>query len=119
MNLDFKLRVISPEIKLSSRFSQNMVIDGNFGVVHVVKDYDADPYTGPYEVTPTVEGEVLPTAQKLMKEDLTIKAIPVYVVSNTAGGNTVYIATMDDDPSGSNAILGKARLGHMVLGKGR
>ncbi len=115
MDCDFKLSVISPEIKMTALVDQNLIFDGNFGVVHVVTDYDADPYTGAYEVTPTVEGEVLPTAQKLMKEDLTIKAIPVYSVSNTAGGNTFYIATMDDDPSGGKAIIGKAKLGSMVL----
>lgn len=80
---------------------------------YVTEQNEADPYTGPYEVTPTVDGEVLPTAGKLMKDDLTIKAIPVYSVSNTAGGNTFYIATMDEE--GDNAILGKAKLGHMVL----
>ena len=76
---------------------------------------DAEYYEGEYEITPTVEGEVLPTAHKLMQDDLTVKAIPVYSVGNTAGGNTFYIATMDDDPSGGRATLGKARLGAMVL----
>lgn len=117
MKLDFKLRVISPEIKMNEFHTKDLIFDGNFGIVHEVTGSDAAPYTGPYEVTPTVDGEVLPTAGKLMKDDLTIKAIPVYSVSNTAGGNTFYIATMDEE--GDNAILGKAKLGLMVLGKGR
>lgn len=48
-------------------------------------------YAGGYEVTPTAEGEILKTAQKTMSKDLTIHPIPYYEVSNTAGGDTVYI----------------------------
>lgn len=50
------------------------------------------PYEGAYDVTPTVEGKQLPTAQKVMLEDLIIKAIPRYDVTNLAGGTTIYIA---------------------------
>lgn len=50
------------------------------------------PYEGAYEVTPTVEGFTLPTARKVMREDLTVKRIPIFETSNAAGGNTVYIA---------------------------
>lgn len=49
------------------------------------------PYEGDYEVTPKLEEQTLPTAQKLMKENLKIKEIPISVVSNTGGGNTVII----------------------------
>lgn len=48
-------------------------------------------YTGAYAVTPAVYATSVPTAQKYMEGDITIKAIPYYDVSNTAGGNTVYI----------------------------
>ena len=48
-------------------------------------------YTGEYDVTPTIEGSVLPTADKLMEKDVNIKAIPFYEVSNDTG-ETVYIA---------------------------
>ena len=64
-----------------------------------IKDYqavtvykDADPYTGSYQVTPKVNAQTMPTAQKLMTQDVTIKAIPIYDVSNGSGGRTVYIA---------------------------
>ena len=49
-------------------------------------------YKGDYEVTPTLEGETLPTKQKLMEEDLTVNPIPIYETSNISGGTTVYIA---------------------------
>ena len=49
-------------------------------------------YEGDYEVTPTVDGLELNTKDKYMSDDVTIRAIPFYEVSNTSGGNTVYIA---------------------------
>lgn len=52
----------------------------------------AKPFEGPYEVTPKVDAQTLQTAKKLMLEDLTVKKIPCYVVGNTSGGDTVYIA---------------------------
>ena len=52
----------------------------------------ARPYEGPYHVTPKVDAQTLPTAEKLMREDVTINKIPYFVVGNTAGGDTVYIA---------------------------
>lgn len=64
-----------------------------FDALHEVTIHkDADPYRGAYEVTPQVDEQVLPTAQKLMVDDLTVKAIPRYDVSNNSGGQTVYIA---------------------------
>lgn len=48
-------------------------------------------YTGTYEVTPSGKKTVLRTAQKTMRNDVTVHPIPYYEVSNTAGGNTVYI----------------------------
>lgn len=51
-----------------------------------------DAYDGPYSVTPKVEEQVLHTQHKQMTDDVTVKAIPVYRVSNNSGGTTVYIA---------------------------
>ena len=51
-----------------------------------------DPYEGPYNVTPKVTAQTLPTAKKFMQEDVSIRAIPYFDVSNPAGGNTIYIA---------------------------
>lgn len=51
-----------------------------------------DPYEGPYDVTPKVTAQTLPTAKKFMQEDVSIRAIPYFDVSNPAGGNTIYIA---------------------------
>lgn len=48
-------------------------------------------YDRAYEVTPKVECQSLETNQKFMTDDVTINAIPIYEVSNNAGGQTVYI----------------------------
>ncbi len=52
-------------------------------------------YEGEYEVTPSLSEEIkLETAKKLMTDDVTVKKVPRYDVSNEAGGKTVYIGGM-------------------------
>ena len=51
-----------------------------------------EPYEGPYDVTPKVTAQTLQTAQKFMREVVSVRAIPYFDVSNPAGGNTIYIA---------------------------
>jgi hypothetical protein len=52
---------------------------------------DVDEYKGSYEVTPRLEEQTLPTALKVMRNDVKINKIPITKVSNTSGGNTVII----------------------------
>ena len=67
--------------------------DGKFGEVHTITRYvGGEPYAGDYVVTPKVEAQTFPTKEKVMVDDMTITAIPFFSVSNTSGGNTVYIA---------------------------
>ena len=60
-----------------------------FGAVTVVPK--GEIYAGPYDITPTIDLQTLATAQKFLKYDMTVKAIPYYDVGNSAGGSTVYI----------------------------
>ena len=53
--------------------------------------HSIDWYTGSYEVTPTFFEQTLPTEDKTMREDVAVHAIPVEVVTNPSGGNTVTI----------------------------
>lgn len=71
----------------------DMSMEVDFGELHKVGSDDIPVYDGSYEVTPSVDAQTLETAGKLMEDDTKIKAIPVYEVSNTAGGTTVYIGT--------------------------
>ena len=48
-------------------------------------------YNGPYTVGPHFAAQVLPTKEKVLREDITVNPIDVARVSNPAGGNTIYI----------------------------
>lgn len=48
-------------------------------------------YEGEYEVTPRTVAQVLPTKEKNMKDNVTVKEIPFYEVDNLQNGKTVYI----------------------------
>lgn len=52
----------------------------------------ADTYKGIYEVIPTAHQDVvLNVRQKIMAENVTVKSIPIYKMTNTSGGTTVSI----------------------------
>lgn len=51
-----------------------------------------DFYSGPYTVDPLAASNVtLPTAQKVLENNVTVYQIRFEEVSNNFGGNTVYI----------------------------
>ena len=54
---------------------------------------DMDPYMGSYTITPSVEPQILATANKSMSKNMNIKAIPYYETGNAQNGKTVYIGT--------------------------
>lgn len=90
----FNVRFSKSDARLDVRFGQtSQQFTPGFESLQIMTKYkDAEPYTGSYEVTPKVDAQTLPTAQKMMAKDLTVKAIPIFDVSNNSGGRTVYIA---------------------------
>ena len=52
---------------------------------------DIPRYEGEYSVTPMIVEQTMYTKGKFMAEDVNIKSIPFFDVSNTSGGRTVYI----------------------------
>lgn len=50
-----------------------------------------NPYEGEYEVIPTLEDQTLETANKTLRNDVLVKEVPVYRVTNESGGYTVTI----------------------------
>ena len=52
---------------------------------------DLPHYDGEYTLVPKVTEQVFETRNKVMNHNILVKAIPLYNVSNTAGGNTIYI----------------------------
>ena len=69
-------------------------ITAKIGEVQTVTLSDGkEIYKGQYIVTPKIEQQALPTKNKILTEDVTVKSIPFFNVSNNSGGNTVYIAS--------------------------
>ena len=79
------------ELRLTGSISARQNLTGRVNVASVFSD-SGEAYDGPYSVTPSVESKTLATKDKLMTDDVTVLAVPVYRVSNTSGGTTVYIA---------------------------
>lgn len=46
-------------------------------------------YYGPYQVTPSVEPQTIPTRSRVMVDDLQVTEIPFFEVSNTAGTTVI------------------------------
>lgn len=78
------------EIFVENAPTQKVDVEQDVILVPVYKD--ATVYEGDYEVTPKVDAQTMPTKGKVMEEDVTIKSIPFFDVSNMSGGTTVYIA---------------------------
>lgn len=69
-----------------------IVVSGGSATPSIPSTPGIEVFTGPYEVTPTIKGFKMDTAEKYMPQDVKVKAIPFSDVSNIAGGTTVYIA---------------------------
>lgn len=80
---------LAPAQSLAGSIYRETVIAGDLASAYTTQ---GTPYEGDYDITPTVEGQELPTKNRYMMDDVTIRAIPFYEVSNQTGGNTVYIA---------------------------
>lgn len=66
--------------------------DVSFGFSASISAGGAKPYTGAYEVTPKIYEEVsLETKDRFLKDNVTVKKIPQYIVSNDAGGATLIM----------------------------
>lgn len=83
---------IEVDLILGDAFSNGNELQADFGIV-TERDVDHDYYEGNYVVTPKVNTQSLPTADKVMKEDVSIKAIPFYEVDNGHNGTTIYIGS--------------------------
>lgn len=81
MLIDLKFKIDPAKVDLKFNNYQRVI----------ATDETVDRYKGDYEVTPKVESQVLQTAQKFLEDNVTIKEIPYFDVSNNAGGSTVYI----------------------------
>lgn len=85
---------IQPSATLLGVLKPVGVLTGSLSLaVSVVVPDEWDVYEGDYDVIPKVTEQVLPTAEKYLYDDVTVRKIPYYEASNSSGGNTVYIGT--------------------------
>lgn len=93
--------VIHGEISLSSEedgdSSVDLLLDGIEGSFYIIEAGAHEIYGGDYDITPQSVAQTLLTADKLMEDNVTIRKIPTYEVSNDSGGKTFYIAESLED----------------------
>ena len=88
-----QVKFVENEQKLDIDFAKtNQKLGADFGEVQYVTEFVGEKYEGDYEITPNVEAQTVPTKNKVLIDDMTIKSIPIYKTSNNSGGTTVYIA---------------------------
>lgn len=73
-----------------AEFNNTLEFTADFGVIQKVED-TVPVYGGDYEVTPLVTTQILPTAQKKMRDDVTVWMIQTEETPNAAGGVTFEI----------------------------
>lgn len=83
------------KVGINAKFNSSTVsMDTDFADFQkVTVREDVIPYMGEYNITPKVEAQTIPTAQKFMTDDVQIKAIPYFETSNNFDGETVYIGS--------------------------
>ena len=68
------------------------VISADVGEIKKVTEMiGGEPYTGEYQIVPRVTEQNMLTRNKLMTDNVIVKAIPYAEVSNTSNGITVTI----------------------------
>lgn len=92
---------INAKQSLRGALSSSQTLDGKVvGTLEIVGKMNvggqAEVYEGDYEVIPKVTAQSLPTKEKYMIDDVTVKEIPFFETSNNSGGNTVYIGGLDE-----------------------
>lgn len=99
--------IYAPDVKAASiagRVSANATVEGfvsaspaslsadvDLGKLEVVHSTLPD-YDGEYKITPDISARTLDTANKTLREDIVLGAIPYEEVINSSGGITVLIA---------------------------
>lgn len=93
MKLKVKFSVLDSKFDAKLSGEDALSLGGAFSECVVVPAEVVPEYEGSYEVTPKVDAQILPTAEKKMTDNVTVKAIPYFDVSNPAGGKTIFIGS--------------------------
>lgn len=98
LEMDFKETVKTFGLEFKE---EDQTFDPQFESLQIA-NVNADYYTGEYELTPKGYLQTLETAQKIMADDVKVRAIPYAEVTNLANGLTVTIG--DSDTSDTQKI---------------
>lgn len=91
MRLEVSFRVLNKNLDVDFS-AKDKKLNAEFQCFQrITEQGDVDYYDGSYTVTPKVEEQSLPTSKKYLAEDVRIKEIPIFEVSNLEGGQTVFI----------------------------
>lgn len=85
--------VLLGTLKMGESLSGQVTTTGKLvGEVVIPTSVHAELYEGDYVITPRLSDDVvLPTKEKVLRDNLTVQKIPQYEVSNDAGGKTFII----------------------------
>lgn len=88
--------VIEGEISLVSQIDGDCGLilpsDGEDGVVYEVSAQTHDTYAGAYEWTPSAEAQVIPIADMIAAQDITINPVPNNYGLITWNGSTITVS---------------------------
>ena len=88
----FKIGFSPTKSVFQVEFDTASVFQVEFDTAVEIKEYTGvDVYDGEYTLTPETTDQVLLTKEKLLKENVIIKAVQKQIVENLAGGQTVTI----------------------------
>ncbi len=76
--------MLSGQIRAEGILSGQLVAEGVLGG-KLILPVGYEDYAGSYNVTPKIEVQSLPTADKHLTDNVTVEAIPYYEVSNQKG----------------------------------
>lgn len=84
--------VMRGEIRASARMQGVIRSCGNLSaVIRYADTIGGIPYEGAYVIRPTLDAQMMETKHKSMTDNVTVEAIPISYVGNTAGGETAII----------------------------
>lgn len=81
------IEVYESDTVIQAELDSTAIIETELESIVVIQGNGAElpDYKGKYEITPGIEKQVLQTKNRSMRDNVTIKEIPTYAVSNSEG----------------------------------
>lgn len=94
MEISVQFKELNKTIDVEFKGKDSKDINADFDEFQQVTEYvGGKEYKGDYVAIPTTKEQVFQTKGMVLVDNMTVKEIPFFNVSNTSGGNTVYIAS--------------------------